>query len=100
MKELRPTSRSQKLLNDFFVFDIETGDTLKNGDVKWKLDATPKSFIFACVVGKDYRRVLHSPREAMQEFQHPRYKGKIVFAHNAEYDLNGTFKTSGITFRR
>lgn len=91
MKELRPTSRSTKLLNDFFVFDIETGDKLKNGDVKWKLDATPKSFIFACVVGKGYRHVMHSPRECQQEFQHPRYKGKIVFAHNAEYDLNGTF---------
>jgi len=92
MKELRPTSRSQKILNDFYVFDTETGDTLKNGDVKWKLDARPESFIFGCVVGPDnYRRVIHTVREFQQEFQHPRYKGKLVFAHNAEYDLNVIF---------
>jgi hypothetical protein len=91
MKELKPARRSQKPLDDFYVFDTETGDTLENGDVKWKLDATPKSFIFGCIFGKNYKRVIRSVREFHQEFQHPRYKGKKVFAHNAEYDLNVVF---------
>ncbi len=91
MKELKPTRRTKKLLDDFFVFDTETGDTLANGNVKWKLDARPESFIFGCVFGKNYKRVITSVREFQQEFQHPRYKGKKVFAHNAEYDLNCIF---------
>lgn len=88
---LKPQSRARKTLDDFFVFDTETGDTLKNGDVKWKLNARPESFIFGCVVGVNYRRVITSVREFQQEFHHPRYKGKTVFAHNAEYDLNVIF---------
>jgi hypothetical protein len=91
MKELKPSRRSKKLLDDFFLFDTETGDTLKNGDVKWKLDARPESFIFGCVYGKNYKRTITSVREFQQEFQHPRYKNKRVYAHNAEYDLNAIF---------
>ncbi len=91
MKELHPNRRSKKLLDDFFVFDTETGDTLKNGNIKWKLDARPESFIFGCVYGKDYKRTITTVREFQSEFQHPRYKGKKVFAHNAEYDLNCIF---------
>lgn len=91
MKTLFPARRGKKLLDDFFVFDTETGDTLENGDVKWKLDARPESFIFGCVFGKGYKKVIRSVKEFQSEFQHPRYKGKKVFAHNAEYDLNAIF---------
>lgn len=84
LKRLRP----KKLLqNDFYVFDTETG-TNKNNRIEWQLEGRPEKFIFGCIVGKNFRKVLFSVDEFKAEFLHSRYKNKKVFAHNAEYDLN------------
>lgn len=76
-----------KLHTDFYVFDTETGKR-KNGKIVWHLNARPESFIFGVVYGHNYTKVIHSVKEFKKEFEHERYKGKKVFAHNAEYDLN------------
>lgn len=81
---LRPR---KAILNDFFVWDTETGVN-KNNVIEWQLRGRPENFIFGCIVGKNYRKEIHDIKELRAEFLHPRYKNKKVFAHNAEYDLN------------
>lgn len=41
--------------------------------------------------GRDFCKVIHSVDEFKKEFLKKRYKNKIVYAHNAEYDLSGIF---------
>lgn len=76
-----------KILTDFFVFDTETGTKL-NDQIKWELRGRPENFIFGCIVGHNFRKVIHDLDELKKEFLDSRYKNKYVFAHNAEYDLN------------
>lgn len=77
----------------FFVFDTETGiHNRKNGDIEYILSARPEHMIFGCVYGPDgYRKVIHSVKEFKQEFKKRIYKNKIVYAHNAEYDLSAVY---------
>lgn len=75
LKRLQP---SKKICSDFFVWDVET-----NG-----MRAQPDAFILGCIYGHNFSKVIHSVDEFKQEFLHERYKKKIVFAHNAEYDIN------------
>lgn len=84
LKRLRPR---KTILDDFYVFDTETGIS-KDKVIEWQLNGRPESFIFGCIVGKNYRKEIHSVEEFKQEFKDPRYKKRKVFAHNAEYDLN------------
>lgn len=88
MNSLKPLKHTVRLLDDFFVFDVETAHKKKNkkGETIYKWALTGK-FVFGVVYGKNYTRVIHSIKEFHEEFQHPRYKGKKVFAHNAEFDL-------------
>jgi hypothetical protein len=82
MKTLHKISTNKKNLDEkFFVFDTETRG----------LRAKRDAFIFGVVYGLDYTCVIHSVDEFIQEFEKPMYKGKTVFAHNAEYDLNVLF---------
>lgn len=78
-------------MNDFFVFDIETGHKKKlRGKqlIKWALTG---NFIFAVVYGLNYTKVIHSKEQLIEEFKDTRYKGKKIFAHNAEFDLTKVF---------
>lgn len=74
-----------KILTDFYVFDLETGKQkkTKNGiTIKWELNARPESFVFGVIYGHNFTRVIHSRKEFIRELQDKRYKGKKVFAHN------------------
>jgi len=72
--------RKSDISEDFYVFDVET-----NG-----LRAKPDAFIFGCVYGQrgKFKTVIHNVEEFKEEFQKERYNKKIVFAHNAEFDLS------------
>lgn len=90
---LRPTKFGRKS-NKFYVFDIETGKDYKDGTgrIEYFLSARPENFIFGAVYGPDgFCKVIHSVKEFQREFLKKRYKNKIVYAHNAEYDLSGIF---------
>lgn len=87
LKRLRPKVKIQK---DFFVFDTETGH-IKDGVIKYELNGRPESFLFGVVYGDNYVKVIYTVSDFIEEFKHPRYKDKKVFAHNAEYDLNVIF---------
>jgi len=63
--------------NNFFVFDTET-----NG-----LSPRPSKFIFGCIYGKNYKKVIRTVAQFKNEFKKPMYYKKYIFAHNAEYDL-------------
>lgn len=87
MNALKPLNHTVRLLNDFFVFDIETANT-KGKYKHWSLTG---KFVFGVVHGWNYTKVIHSKKEFIEEFKHERYKGKKVFAHNAEFDLTILF---------
>lgn len=87
IKNLWRLKPPKRLLSDFFVFDTETGKQFKNGSIQWELEARPEKFIFGVVYGLNYQKVIFSREQFITEFKHDRYKNKIVFAHNLEYDL-------------
>lgn len=87
MGVLRRLRESSKLLTDFYVFDVETAYR-KGNTLYWRLDATPGSFIFGVIYGYNYTKVFHSLEELKRELLTDRFKGRKVFAHNAQYDLN------------
>ncbi|MFA5297635.1 MAG: DNA polymerase [Lutibacter sp.] len=78
MKTLHKLKEQNKILNDFYVFDVETNS----------LRAKSDAFIFGVVYSHNYIQVIYSVDEFKKEFLKDRYKRKKVFAHNAEYDLS------------
>ncbi len=87
MKVLQKLSPKVKPLTDFYVFDTENGE--RDGKkVKYNFN---KEFIFGVIYGFNYTRVIHSKKEFIETLLEPRFKGKILFAHNAEYDLTVLF---------
>lgn len=88
MRRLYRLKQRVKLLTDFFVLDTETGTKFKDGSIKWKLNGRPESFQFGVIYGHNFHKVIYSVEEFKQELLDKRYKDKIVFMHNAEYDLN------------
>lgn len=66
---------------DFYVFDTETRG----------LRAKSDAFIFGVLYGFDTCKVFYTVDDFKKEFRKPAYKGKKIFAHNAEYDLNVIF---------
>lgn len=87
MRTLKKLSPSKKLLTDFYVFDTETGIKKKN-KLKYVLEGRPERFNFGVIYGLNFTKIIYSVDEFKKEFLEPRYKGKKIFAHNAEYDLN------------
>lgn len=75
------------LLKDFYVFDTETIERNDKGQIKYTLRGRPENFAFGVVYGHNFSKVIHDLEEFKQEFLHPRYKNKKIFAHNATYDL-------------
>jgi hypothetical protein len=63
--------------NKFFVFDTETT----------KLEPMSKNFVFGVIYGKNYIKVIKSIKGFKNEFNKEMYKKKIIFAHNAQFDL-------------
>ncbi len=75
----------------FFVFDVETGITDKKGNIEYILSARPEHLIFGVVYGENYIKVIDNVDEFKKEFKKRMYKNKIIYAHNAEYDLSCIF---------
>jgi hypothetical protein len=94
LRYLRPLKLGRKS-KDFFVFDVETGIMDADGNIEYILSARPEHFLFAVVYGvfngKESHRVFYTPRALQSEFMQRKYRNKIVYAHNAEYDLSATF---------
>lgn len=88
---LRPLTFGKKS-KKFYVFDTETGISHKGGKIEYILSARPEHLIFGVVYGPDgYYKVLSTPKEFKSEFKKKQYKNKIVYAHNAEYDLSAVY---------
>lgn len=84
MKVLHKLRPKVKIHTDFFVLDTENGE--RDGD-KVKYNFT-KQFIFACIVGHNFEKTYFSKDELINDLKtNPLFKDKIIFAHNAEYDL-------------
>jgi hypothetical protein len=80
MRRLRRSNNEtdiSKIKNNFYVFDTETTG----------LEPMPKNFVFGVISGYNYTKVLYSVSEFIEELRKDRYRGKYLFAHNAEYDL-------------
>lgn len=77
-----------KMFTDFYVWDTETGKKNRDGSIQWHLNGRPESFQFGIIYGHNFSKIIYSVEEFKNEFKDPRYKGKKIFAHNAEYDLN------------
>lgn len=88
MKTLYRLRPKVGLMNDFYVFDTETGIKNKDGSIQWHLHGRPESFRFGVIYGFNFCRIIYTIEEFKKELLHERYKNKKVFAHNAEYDLN------------
>jgi hypothetical protein len=84
LKRSRPRNR---ILSDFYVFDVETGIRDDKGGIQWHLNARPESFIFGVIYGRNYCKVIHNLKEFHETLLEPRFKKRKIFAHNATYDL-------------
>lgn len=80
MRYLSKASSRIKIENikkKFYVFDVETT----------KLEPQPKNFVFGVIYGFDSFKVIRSVQDFKKEFGKAKYRNKIIFAHNAEFDL-------------
>jgi hypothetical protein len=80
MRRLRKSKTKpdiSKLKYEFYVLDTETTS----------LEPQPKNFVFGVIYGYHFSKVLYSCEQFIDELEKDRYKGKIIFAHNAEFDL-------------
>jgi hypothetical protein len=97
LRRLKPRVR---LLTDFYVADTETGMEVKYCDIatreertgiQWLLRARPENFVFGVIYGRNYNKVCHTREEFIQTLKEKRFKGRLVFFHNAFYDLTCTY---------
>jgi len=100
MRTLYKLPPCNKILNDFYVIDVETAwsrprpgkkplDSWEDftGTLHWQLKATPDAFKFAVIYGLNFHKVLYSVDDVKRELLLPRYKKRKVFAHNGgNYD--------------
>lgn len=80
MKILTPIKNKKNidtLKYKFFVFDTETT----------KLEPMPKNFVFGVLYGWNFQKIIFTIKDFKNEFKKKKYKGKFIFAHNAEFDL-------------
>lgn len=73
--------RELKKKQDFFVFDVET----------WGLNATSEAFALGVIYGNGYYFESSDYVEFLTELTSEKFKNKIIFAHNALYDLSTMF---------
>jgi hypothetical protein len=79
MKTLAKLKPRNKILEDFYVFDVETTPFKEDETVQFK---------FGVVYSFGYCKVITTIDEFKKEFEQERYRNRKVFAHNAEFDLN------------
>lgn len=91
MRKLFRLKRRVKMLKDFYVFDTETGIIDEKGGIQWHLNGRPESFRFGVIYGYNYTKVIYSLKELQETLLESRFKKKIVFAHNLEYDGNTVY---------
>lgn len=77
LKQVTSETDMTKIKYNFFVFDTETT----------KLEPKPENFVFGVLYAFNWHKVFYTPDEFKNELKHERYKGKYIFAHNAEFDL-------------
>jgi hypothetical protein len=77
LRKNKSTPDISKIKHNFYVIDTETTS----------LEPQPKNFIFGVIYGWHYVKILYSCKEFIKEFENEMYKGKTIFAHNAEFDL-------------
>ena len=83
MRNLRQgkIKENDNIQKEFYVFDTETTC----------LEPMPKNFVFGVIYGYYdgivQGRFIYSVNEFKKEFEKDIYKGKYIFAHNAEFDL-------------
>lgn len=73
IKKIKP----ENILKSFYVFDTETT----------KLEPMSKNFVFGVIYGYDGYKIIKSVADFKKEFKKKKYDNKIIFAHNAEFDL-------------
>lgn len=78
LKKVSKPKSIENIKNKFFVFDTETT----------KLEPQPKNFVFGVIYGYNFYKVIKTVSDFKKEFQKKKYKGKHIFAHNAEFDLS------------
>lgn len=72
----------ERIKDSYYVLDIET-----NG-----LNPNPAFFVCACIVGHNYKKSFTDIETLKIEILNsPRFTGKTIFAHNAEFDLMGIY---------
>lgn len=71
----------ERIKDMFFVFDVETT----------KLEPQPKNFVFGVLYGNNFQKVIYSVESFKKEFKKKKYRGKHIFAHNAEFDLTTVY---------
>jgi len=77
LKSCRINPDISKLKYNFYVFDTETTC----------LEPMPKNFVFGVIYGFNYTKVIYNVEDFRKEFEKDRYRNKMIFAHNAEFDL-------------
>jgi hypothetical protein len=78
LRKLKEKSFSDinKILDKIIVIDVETAG----------LSARPESFVFGCAYGRKVKRVFTKVSEMRNWLTSRQNRGKVIFAHNAEYD--------------
>lgn len=74
-------SNNKKIHKSFFVLDVET----------WGLNPKKEFFAVGVLYGFNFTFVFHSVDEIIQELNKNKYRGKKIFAHNAQYDFTCIF---------
>ncbi len=92
IKRLWQLPAKNKIFSDFYVLDTETGTRKDNPDgtvtITWEKRAQPSAFIFGVIYGHNYSKTIHNLKEFNETLLEPRFKNKIVFAHNmGRYDI-------------
>jgi hypothetical protein len=80
MRKLRKSFEKKnvdKIKYNFYVFDTETTC----------LEPMQKNFVFGVIYGFNWSKVIYTIEEFIEEFGKEKYKGKYLYAHNAEFDL-------------
>jgi len=77
LRKIKENKTVDTIKDRFFVFDVETT----------KLEPLSKNFVFGVIYGYNFYKVIKDVESFRNEFKKRKYNGKIIFAHNAEFDL-------------
>jgi len=83
LRQAKEKINVESLKYKFYVFDVET----QEGKNETALEPIPENFVFGVLYGYNSQKVFYSIDEFKEEIKKSKYKGKYLFAHNAEFDL-------------